>query len=125
MKSLFFVVIAGIFAVTMLGCKDDASYMPQIEQMKDSVFNTYPTVGAITIKVENRSFLKVVLGDANLYKAGPEVKQKEANELGLMASRIFGKGNELRTGTLIVTKDVKNSSEQPADGIATPINIEP
>jgi hypothetical protein len=108
----------------MSACQDEASYMPQIEQMKDSIFNAYPTVGAITIKVEDKTNLKVVLGDERLYGAAAEARQKEANELGLMAIRIFGKDSHLRAGALIVTKDMKNNSEKPADGIVTPINID-
>lgn len=125
MNKLYFTVIAASIMAAMAGCKDDASYMPQIEQMRDSVFNVYPTVGAVTIKVEHGTVLKVVLGDASLYTAAADVKQKEANELGAMAKRIFGKGNELSSGTLIVTNDVRNGSESPADGVAVPIKMEP
>jgi hypothetical protein len=113
-----------IAIILFSSCQDEASYMPQIEQMKDSIFATYPTVGAITIKVEDRSNLKIVLGDEQLFKAPQATKIKEAGELGQMAVRIFGPNSFLHTGQLVVTKDVHNSSETPGDGISTPINID-
>ena len=81
-------------------------------------------MASITIKVADKTQLKVVLGGASLYATDAAKKQQMAGELGQMALRIFGKDSYLKTGTLVITKDEQNSSESPADGVSTPIDIE-
>jgi len=109
----------------MASCQDETSYMPQISQMKDSIFKAYPTtVASITIKVEDKTRLNVVLGGAELYKQPADKRQQMGNDLGLMAIRIFGKDSYLKIGKLMVTADERNSSEAPADAITSDINID-
>ena len=113
------------FIVLIASCMDEISYMPQIAQMKDSIFKAYPnTVASITIKVEDKTKINVILGGADLYKSSRDKRQQMANDLGLMAVRIFGKDSYLKTGRLVITKDERNSSEAPADGIVSGINID-
>jgi hypothetical protein len=68
--------------------------------------------------------MTIIVGDLKFYAASPEEKAQKAEELGKMIMRIYGKGNYLKEGTLIVTKDIRNESEAPADGISTPIDFE-
>ena len=113
-------VVAGVAS-----CTDESSYMPRIAAMRDSIFSAYPAnVASVTIKVEDKTNLKIVLGGGELYKFPADKRQFMANDLGLMAMRIFGKDSYLRAGKLIVTKDERNSSESPADGVVSEINID-
>ena len=124
MKKLFLPAIIALI-VAISSCKDETSYMPQEAQMKDSIFKAYPTtVASITIQVLDKTQLNIVLGGARLYAADADKKQQMANDLGLMALRIFGKDSYLKTGRLIITKDERNSSENPPDGITTNINLD-
>jgi outer membrane protein assembly factor BamA len=109
----------------MTACKDEESYMPQINQMKDSIFNAYPnSVASVLIKVEDKTELNIVLGGNNLYKSSEDKRQQMANELGMMTVRIFGKDSYLKTGKLTLTKDERNSSITPTDGVSSGINID-
>jgi len=124
MKKIFIPFIIAS-AAAFSSCQDETSYTPQIEQMRDSLFHNYPTtVASITIKVEDKTDLKVVLGGQTLYAKAAENKAKMAEEVGYMAARIFGKDSYLRTGSLIITKDERNVAVAPPDGIATPIDLE-
>lgn len=119
------VLIISLFTIVMCSCKDETSYEQQITQMQDSIFKAYPaSVAAIHIKVEDKTDLNIVLGGQELYKSTPEKRQEMANNIGLMAIHIFGKDSYLRTGKLVLTKDEHNTSDAPADGIISGINID-
>jgi hypothetical protein len=121
-KSLF--LFAVTFTLLYASCNTDAGNMTQMNVLKDSVLNHYPTVASVAINVQDNSMLVITLGDAELYKATAEQKQKIALELGQMALRIFGKQSRLEKGKLIVTQDERNDKAEPVDGIVTAINID-
>ena len=124
-KRIFLPAIVVLFFVLMSSCGEESSYMPQIAEMKDSIFKAYPTtVASILIDVDNKTKLNIVLGGEALYKTEADKRQKMANDLGLMAVRIFGKDSYLKTGQLVITKDEKNSLVTPPDGLSVPINID-
>ncbi len=125
MKNILLVgMFCAVFAA-LHSCKSgEASNMPQMQMLRDSIFNTYATVGAIKMKVENGSHLHLVLGDAKLYAATTQDQQKEADDIAKLALRIFGKESSLRTGKLIVTKNERNEDEQPKDGKEVPMHFE-
>lgn len=121
-KSMFLFAIAIVLLHT--ACNTGAGNMTQMNILKDSVLQYYPTVSSITVNVEDNTSIIITLGDAELYKAVPEEKQKTASAIGQMALRIFGKQSHLEKAKLIVTQDEKNNKAEPADGIATIINID-
>jgi hypothetical protein len=112
------------FVATMFSCKDRTENDGKTLIIQDSLINIFPTWQALKIKVsEDRSQMDVIIGDATFYNASPEVKNQKAMELGKMVLRIYGKDSYLEKGRLVVTKDIHNNSETPADGIAIPINF--
>lgn len=124
MKKLLFCIIAGLALQTNFACKDpDASDMTQINAVRDSIFKVYPTVGSILIKVEDRTSVKVILGDSHLYTATVQHRQEEAQEIGKIVLHAFGKDTYLDKGVLLVTQNERNSEEAPADALSTPIDI--
>lgn len=126
MKETSLILLILIAALAVPSCKnmEEGTDMVQIQQLKDTVFKSYPTVASIFVDVAERKDLVVVLGDAKLYKMPIDAQQHEANEIGILTLRLFGKDNSLEKGKLIVTKDLKNSKENPDDGIIIPINID-
>jgi|GEM_PF-1137544 len=126
MKSIIIIALLAVTIGFAIGCKnmEEGSDMAGIQQMKDSVFAQYPNVASIYVDVKERTDLVVVFGDAVLYQASDEKKTQIANSVGMMALRLFGKDNQLEKGRLIITKDAKNSTENPTDGIVEKINID-
>ena len=123
-QSLLLIAIASSLVFTP-SCKDvDASDTPSQEMLRDSLFRNYPTIASISLGVEGRSDLTVTIGDPVLYAASDDKKKKEADEIGHMALRIFGKDNFLEKGKLVISKDQKNKKIDPPDGITIPIDIE-
>jgi len=125
MNKILLTVSAFIAIACASSCQDETSYTPQITAMQDSIFKAYPaTVAAIHINVENKTKLRIVLGGEQLYKSTADERQKMANDLGMMAVRIFGKDSYLHTGALVLTKDEHNTSDAPTDGVTSGINID-
>ena len=124
MRNLFlmFAAIASLFTVS--SCKEGADNDGKTVIIQDSLSTVFPTWQALKIKVEdNRTEMTVVIGDATFYNASADVKSKKADDLAHLILRIYGKDNYLEKGKLVVTKDVHNTSETPADGIAMPMNF--
>lgn len=115
--------IAVIFFLGLYSCHEmDVDGKTQI--VHDSLANVFPTWQAVKIKVgDNNTSMLIVIGDATFYNASDGEKAKKAAELGQMVLRIFGKGNYLEKGNLIVTADIHNNSETPPDGISIPIDF--
>jgi len=115
--------IAVIAFLGLYSCNEmDVDGKTQI--VHDSLANIFPTWQAVKIKVgDNNTSMLIVIGDASFYKASDGEKAKKATELGQMVLRIFGKGNYLEKGNLVVTGDIHNNSETPPDGIAIPIDF--
>ncbi|MBC7552421.1 MAG: hypothetical protein H7257_00425 [Taibaiella sp.] len=118
-----------ILAIGLMGtvaafssCEDGKENDGKTAIVQDSLITVLPTWQALKIKIEdNRTEMNVIVGDASFFTASPQEKARKAEELGKLILRIYGKGNYLEKGNLVVTKDVRNNSETPADGISTPI----
>lgn len=117
------VIIAAVAFGGFTSCKEgDADNDPKKFVVKDSLANIFPTWQAAEIGVESdKTVINVVIGDKTFYTASPEEKAKKAALLGQMIQRIYGADGHFEKGELIVTKDVKNTSQHPADGVSTPI----
>ena len=118
---LSFIAVISVFA--MFSCNEvDVDGKSRVIQ--DSLVNIFPSWQALKIKVgDNNTSMLIVMGDATFYKAAQEEKAKKADELGRMILRIFGKNNYLEKGNLIITADIRNTSETPPDGISIPIDF--
>ncbi len=124
MKQLFAILIISASMLLLPSCKEGNDNDGKTRVIQDSLVTVLPTWQALHIKVsEDRSQMTVVVGDATFYKAAPELKAKKADELGRMILRIYGPGNYLQKGTLIVTNDIQNTADAPPDGISTPIDF--
>lgn len=109
----------------MASCEEGADTEGKTRVVQDSLINVLPNWQALKIKVDdNNTHMKVVVGDASFYTVSPDVKKQKADDLAKMVLRIYGQGNHLEKGELIVTKDVKNTSENPADGISIPMDFD-
>ncbi len=124
MKKLLVPVILLVVFAAMYSCNDEETDSANMQQLQDSINVYYRTAEAIHINPEDRENLIIVLGDKSLYAAPQDVKQKEATDIGTMALRIWGKDSYLKKGRLVVTRDTRNTSNEPADGITTNINID-
>ena len=119
-RSLMVVALLASFA----SCREDSD-MAYMQQLQDSVFAAYPgKVGAVHIKPEDRENLILVLGAPGMYSMPEDQRQAEAVAIGAMALRIFGKGNYLKTGRLVFTKDVHNTLDAPADALTSDMKID-
>jgi hypothetical protein len=87
--------------------------------------NVIPTWQALRVKVEdNHERMNIVIGDPAFYALSPEEKALKATEVAKMVLRIYGKGNYLKKGNLVVTKNTRNTEDEPADGLSTPLEFE-
>jgi hypothetical protein len=123
MKKIFLLPIVGI--ALLASCDDGTSHMAYMEQIKDTVFKTYPTVAGVTVKVsDDAKDITIILGDKHLYEAPIEMQQKEAYDVSIMALHIFGKENTLKTGSVIISKDEKSEQPDVANTKIITINID-
>lgn len=123
MRKLFAIILIGFIAATS-ACKEGNDNDGKTQIVQDSLSTVFPTWQALKIKVDDdRTNMTVIIGDATFYNAPQDVKNQKATDLGKMVLRIYGKDNYLEKGKLIVTKDVHNTSETPADGISLPIDF--
>lgn len=123
MKKLLAFIFIGFIAATT-ACKEGNDNDGKTQIVQDSLSTVFPTWQALKIKVDDdRTNMNVIIGDATFYNAPQDVKNQKAIALGKMVLRIYGKDNYLEKGNLIVTKDIHNTSETPADGITMPIDF--
>ena len=105
-------------------CNDEeVSRMPQMEQLKDSVFARYPTVRAVTVNVRHGNTLIFALGDPDLYKKPETYRDKMGRELGQLAISVMGNDNGLDKARMIVTPNTRNMDAEPKDGLTTEIDL--
>lgn len=118
-------LLASVCAIVFAASCDNASnsHMAEIAQMRDSIFERYPTVAAVTINLEDNKLLIVTLGDASMASASDEDRRKVAVAIGQLSKTVFGPESHIEQGKLIVTKDEHNSLPEPADGIVTEMPV--
>lgn len=105
-------------------CGDNKDYEGKTVVLQDSLVNVFPTWQALKVKVvEDKTVINVIIGDATFYKASETEKQQKADELAAMIERIYGPGNRLQQGNLVVTDDIHNNSETPPNGITVPLHF--
>lgn len=116
----------GLFALLAFGaCKPGADYSGRTPVIQDSMAKVIPTYQSLRISVsDDWTQLNIIVGDPALYASSAEEKTKKADEVAKLVLRIYGKGNYLSKGNLVVTKNTRNTEDNPADGIATPFDFE-
>lgn len=125
MRKLLLASIIGFSLIATYSCKEGVDNSGKTTILHDSMANVLPNWQSLKIKVsDEQDEMLIVVGDVSLYKASPEERLRKVDEVGTMVLRIYGKENQLRKGQLIVTKDARNESWEPADGILTPIDFE-
>ncbi len=116
-----------IFACCVSCDNMDNISMAEVQQYQDSVSGLIPGARTVQARTE-RDFnteavqLKLIIGSEEFYDASPDKKQAAAIKAGQMALRILGKG--LGSGVLIITKDIREHKEDPADGRASDMMID-
>ena len=125
MKQLLGAIVIASALFTMPSCKDMEENDGKTVILYDSISTVLPTTQAIRAHVDDdKTRMRVVVGDLNFYNATPAEKTKKAEELGKMILRIYGPNNLLEKGSLTVTKNIRNSEDEPKDGITVPIDFE-
>ncbi len=124
MKRLLLLVASALFVMNIFSCKEVESLKGRSRILEDSMVNIFPTYESLHIELnDDETEITVVVGDLKFYPTSAEEKSKKAEELGKLIVRVYGTENYLNKGTLIATKDRNNTSNTPADGIATPIEL--
>jgi phage-related minor tail protein len=109
------------------GCKEakDVS-MANLHRIMDSVAAAIPGGVAIDAKIEQQRNLKIIFSNAAAYNATAAGRHKLAIKAGKIAMSIIGPGTEVKTGKLILTKEMPAAAwdKDPADGIVTDMRID-
>src|SRR5262245_9846905 len=121
-----FLALGFIGLVSCNGLKEQkALTTDQLHKIEDGIPKIIPTVTLInTRQGEDHSKLKIILGDPTFYNANNDEKHIKAVEVGKMVLEVVGVDNCLSDGKLVITKDVRNQAEDPADGIALDMKLD-
>lgn len=118
----FFAVVLSAAFMSCEGTEGSQVQMDQVQKFQDSLPTVVSSISSIQTRVDESQNVKVILGSAKLYDAPAERKQEVAIIAGNMALGVFGRG--IKNGTLILTKEIKDHKEDPADGIKTDMKID-
>ena len=123
----YIIALIAISISAFWGCKEQADVsMEQIHHLQDTVAKVIPGITAIDIKVTGQKELKVIIGDASLYGKSQDAQKYAAYKAGEHAMLIFGEENPVKSGTLIITKENRQSAwdTDPADGIKIDMKLD-
>jgi hypothetical protein len=127
MQKIFAPLAIGFIALTSCnGLKEQKPLTTdQVHAIEEGIPKIIPTVTLInTRQGDDHSKLKIILGDPTFYNANDDEKRSKAIEVGKMVLQAVGVENTLSEGKLVITKDVKNQSEDPADGISLDMKLD-
>ncbi len=106
------VVLSGF---TLLeACSGPHIQMEQVNNYNDSIPVVIPGIATIQTRIDDNEHMRLILGSSSLYKASEEQLQQYAVNAGAIALRVLGK--DITTGTLIITQQQVNHTENPSDG---------
>lgn len=121
MKRIVLALCVAVGLLAVPSCKE-VENDGKSQVVQDSLAIVFPTYQSVKILIdEDHSHMKLVIGDAGFYSSSADEKAKKAIEFGELVERIYGPGNQLRRGEIVVTKDPRNTELEPKDGISTPI----
>jgi hypothetical protein len=96
--------------------------MEEVHLFEDKIPTLIPSAATVQTRIERNRDMKLIVGAPKFYEASPAEMQQVAVNAGQLALATFGTGIE--KGVLIITKDLKNHVENPADGIITDMKID-
>jgi hypothetical protein len=96
--------------------------MEEVHKYEDGIPAIIPTAASVQTRIEKNVDLKLIVGDPKFYNASPAEMKQAAINAGQLALATFG--TDIEKGVLIITKDLKNHPQNPADGIITDMKID-
>lgn len=96
--------------------------MEEVHKFEDGIPAIIPTAASVQTRIEKNVDLKLIVGAPKFYDASPAEMKQAAIKAGQLALATFG--TDLEKGVLIITKDLKNHPENPADGIITDMKLD-
>lgn len=121
--------IALVSIITSVSCglkEQKAITTDQLHAIEDGIPKIIPSVTLINTRQNGEDLCKVriILGDPAFYGAPDAEKQSKAVAVGQLVLNTLGADNCLTNGTLVITKDVRNQEERPADGIELDMKLD-
>lgn len=91
------------------------NHTAQIQKMEDTLFQTFPSVNRVSIEVRNDfgKEILITLGDAELYTASEEARQKVVNQATEITRHVFAE-DKLEKGKVIFVKEENTLSVEEA-----------
>ena len=117
-----YLAIAALFSIAFVSCQDIQLQMGQVHRYNDTIPNVIPNLSTVQTRVDDNEHLKLIVGSPRFYSAATASMQEAAVKAGQAALAIFGNG--ITSGTLIITQDLKDHQEDPADGIKVDMKID-
>ena len=116
-------VLFGAIMLGVVSCNEPRIIeMEEVHKYEDGIPAIIPTAASVQTRIEKNVDLKLIVGDLKLYNASPAEMQQAAINAGQLALSTFG--TDIEKGVLIITKDLKNHPQNPADGIITDMKID-
>jgi|GEM_PF-2493499 len=100
--------------------------MNQVNQFQDSIPHLVPGARSIhTVQDNDATNVILIVGSPSFYTASDAAKKKAAINTGLMVLHVLGADNNLKTGTLVISrKDNDSIARVPEDGIKLDMKID-
>jgi hypothetical protein len=116
-------VLSGAIMLGIVSCNEPRIIeMEEVHKFEDGIPAIIPTAASVQTRIEKNVDLKLIVGDSKFYNASPAEMRQAAINAGQLALATFGK--DIEKGVLIITKDLKNHPQNPADGIITDMKID-
>jgi hypothetical protein len=97
---------------------EERNHTPQIKQMEDSLFKTFPSVNRVSIEVKDDfgTEVNITLGDAELYSASEDERMKVVSKASKLTENIFAEDKPGKGSVIFVkeenTIDVKEETKK-------------
>ncbi len=116
-------VLSGAIMLGIVSCNEPRIIeMEEVHKYEDGIPAIIPTAASVQTRIEKNVDLKLIVGAPKFYDASPADMKLAAISAGQLALATFG--TDLEKGVLILTKDLKNHPQNPADGIITDMKID-
>ncbi|GAA4463562.1 hypothetical protein GCM10023093_12310 [Nemorincola caseinilytica] len=114
--------ILPLVSLVLISCEGKKLDMGQVHRYNDTIPTIIPNLSTVQTRVDDNEQLKLLVGSPRFYHETPDKMQAAAIKAGQAALVVFGDG--LKTGTLIVTKELEDHLEDPEDGIKVDMKID-
>lgn len=117
------IICSALFILVVVSCNEPRIIeMEEVHKFEDGIPAIIPTAASVQTRIEKNVDLKLIVGAPKFYDASPAEMKQAAIKAGQLALATFG--TDLEKGVLIITKDLKNHPENPADGIITDMKLD-